>query len=74
MPRLPALTPEKVIKVLKKKGFVLDRLESSHLLPSRNQEESPVSYPGKNYIQKIFRNTDLSRTTERKLMDINLEE
>jgi len=31
MPRLPALTPEKVIKVLKKKGFVLDRLGGHHI-------------------------------------------
>ncbi len=30
MPKLPSLTPEKVIKILKKKGFVLDRVKGSH--------------------------------------------
>ena len=30
MPKLPSLTPEKVIKVLKRKGFVLDRIKGSH--------------------------------------------
>jgi len=28
--KLPALTPEKVIKILKRKGFVLDRVRGSH--------------------------------------------
>lgn len=30
MPKLPSLTSEKVIKVLKRKGFVLDRVKGSH--------------------------------------------
>ena len=30
MPKFPSLTPEKVIKALKKKGFVLDRVKGSH--------------------------------------------
>ena len=30
MPKLPNLTPKKVIKVLEKKGFVLDRVKGSH--------------------------------------------
>ncbi len=30
MPKLPPLTPRKVIKVLEKKGFVLDRIKGSH--------------------------------------------
>ncbi len=30
MPKLPALTPRKVIKVLKRKGFLLDRAKGSH--------------------------------------------
>ncbi len=30
MPKLPTLTPRKVIKILKKKGFVLDRVKGSH--------------------------------------------
>lgn len=30
MPKLPALTPKEVIKILEKKGFVLDRVKGSH--------------------------------------------
>jgi len=30
MPELPSLTPRKIIKVLEKKGFVLDRIKGSH--------------------------------------------
>ena len=30
MPKLPSLTPEKIIKALKRKGFVLDRVKGSH--------------------------------------------
>ncbi len=30
MPKPPSLTPQKIIKVLEKKGFVLDRIKGSH--------------------------------------------
>jgi predicted RNA binding protein YcfA (HicA-like mRNA interferase family) len=30
MPKLPSLTPKKVIQVLEKKGFMLDRSKGSH--------------------------------------------
>jgi predicted RNA binding protein YcfA (HicA-like mRNA interferase family) len=30
MPKLPALTPQKIIKVLEKHGFILDRTKGSH--------------------------------------------
>ncbi len=30
MPKLPTLTPKKVIKILESKGFVLDRVKGSH--------------------------------------------
>jgi predicted RNA binding protein YcfA (HicA-like mRNA interferase family) len=30
MPKLPSLTPQKVIKILEKKGFILDRVKGSH--------------------------------------------
>ncbi|MHA1266989.1 MAG: type II toxin-antitoxin system HicA family toxin [Candidatus Helarchaeota archaeon] len=30
MPKLPTLTPKKVIKTLKEHGFVLDRIKGSH--------------------------------------------
>jgi len=30
MPKLPSLTPKKIIKILENKGFVLDRTKGSH--------------------------------------------
>jgi predicted RNA binding protein YcfA (HicA-like mRNA interferase family) len=30
MPKLPALTPQKLIKILEQHGFVLDRVKGSH--------------------------------------------
>lgn len=30
MPKLPSLTPLKIIKALEKKGFILDRIKGSH--------------------------------------------
>jgi predicted RNA binding protein YcfA (HicA-like mRNA interferase family) len=30
MPKLPILTPREIIKILKKRGFVLDRSKGSH--------------------------------------------
>jgi predicted RNA binding protein YcfA (HicA-like mRNA interferase family) len=37
MPKLPALTPRKVITILKKNGFILDRTKGSHQI-YRNPE------------------------------------
>jgi predicted RNA binding protein YcfA (HicA-like mRNA interferase family) len=30
MPKLPALKPKKVIQILEKKGYILDRIKGSH--------------------------------------------
>ncbi|MEA3475138.1 MAG: type II toxin-antitoxin system HicA family toxin [Candidatus Cloacimonadota bacterium] len=30
MPKLPSITPQKVIAILEKKGFILDRTKGSH--------------------------------------------
>jgi len=30
MPKLPSLTPQKIIRILEKKGFALDRTKGSH--------------------------------------------
>jgi predicted RNA binding protein YcfA (HicA-like mRNA interferase family) len=32
MPKLPVLTPRKVVKILESKGFVLDRTKGSHCI------------------------------------------
>jgi len=30
MPKLPSLNPKKIIKILKEKGFILDRIKGNH--------------------------------------------
>ncbi len=30
MPKIPSLTPDKIIKLLEKKGFILNRVNGSH--------------------------------------------
>ncbi len=37
MPKLPSLTPQKVITILQKKGFILERTKGSHQI-FRNPE------------------------------------
>ena len=32
MPELPSLTPGRIIKILKKHGFILDRVKGSHYI------------------------------------------
>ncbi|MCK8517551.1 type II toxin-antitoxin system HicA family toxin [Methanoculleus sp. 7T] len=45
MPKLPVLTARKVIRVLKKKGFVLDRVEGSHHLLYHPETKRRVTVP-----------------------------
>ncbi len=45
MPKLPALTDQKVIRILKKKGFVLDRVKGSHHLFYHPETKRRVTVP-----------------------------
>lgn len=45
MPKLPALTPSKVIKILEKKGFVLNRIKGSHHLFYHPETKRRVTVP-----------------------------
>ena len=45
MPKLPSLTPQKIIKVLKKKGFVLDRIKGSHHIYYQQETKRRVVVP-----------------------------
>ena len=45
MPKLPSLTPEKIIKLLKKKGFVLDREKGSHKIFYQPEKKIRVVVP-----------------------------
>ncbi|MFO7979722.1 MAG: type II toxin-antitoxin system HicA family toxin [Candidatus Aminicenantes bacterium] len=45
MPKLPVLTPKKVIKILKKHGFVLDHTTGSHKVYYHPQNKRRVTIP-----------------------------
>jgi len=45
MPKLPSLTPEKIIKVLERKGFVLDRVKGSHHIYYHSETKRRVVVP-----------------------------
>jgi len=45
MPKLPALTAQKVIKILEKKGFVLDRVKGSHHIFYQSETKRRVVVP-----------------------------
>ena len=45
MPKLPSLTPQKIIKVLEEKGFVLDRIKGSHHIYYHPEMERRVVVP-----------------------------
>jgi len=45
MPKIPIITAEKLIKVLKKKGFVLDRVKGSHHIFTYSSQKLLVSVP-----------------------------
>ncbi len=45
MPKLPSLTPQKIIKVLEKKGFILDRTKGSHYIYYHPETKRKVIVP-----------------------------
>jgi predicted RNA binding protein YcfA (HicA-like mRNA interferase family) len=45
MPKLPSLTPQKVIQILEKKGFVLDRIKGSHHIYYNQEMKKRVVVP-----------------------------
>ncbi|ATZ61592.2 MAG: type II toxin-antitoxin system HicA family toxin [Methanosarcinales archaeon Met12] len=45
MPKLPSLTPQKVIKVLERRGFVLDRIKGSHHIYYHTETKRRVVVP-----------------------------
>ena len=45
MPKLPLLTPQKIIKILKKNGFALDRIKGSHHIYYHNGTKKRVVVP-----------------------------
>jgi len=45
MSKVPALTPQKVIKILEKRGFVLDRTKGSHRIYFHPETRARVVVP-----------------------------
>ncbi|MBL7159718.1 type II toxin-antitoxin system HicA family toxin [Candidatus Microgenomates bacterium] len=45
MPKIPIITARKLIKVLKKKGFVYDRTRGSHQVYIRLRDRLSISIP-----------------------------
>jgi predicted RNA binding protein YcfA (HicA-like mRNA interferase family) len=45
MPKIPSLTPQKVIRVLEKKGYVLDRVKGSHRIYLNPETKQRVVVP-----------------------------
>ncbi|MCX6678806.1 MAG: type II toxin-antitoxin system HicA family toxin [Methanothrix sp.] len=55
MPRLPPLSPKKVIAVLEKKGFVLKKVTGSHYILAHPETKKRVTVP--------FHSQDIARGT-----------
>jgi len=45
MPKLPVVSPQKLVKVLEMKGFVLDRIRGSHHVYVHPETKVTVSLP-----------------------------
>jgi len=60
MPKFPALTSQQVIKILKKKGFVLDRSKGSHRIYFHPDTRRRVVVP--------FHRKDLPQGTLREIL------
>ncbi len=54
MPRLPTISAQKLIKILKKDGFILDRTVGSHQIFYHPQKNIAVSVP-------VHKSRDLGR-------------
>ena len=65
MPKLPALTPKKVLKLLKKQGFVEDHQTGSHLVLYQPKSKRRVTVPMHNKdlpvgtLRSILRSADI---------------
>ncbi|MCK4367641.1 MAG: type II toxin-antitoxin system HicA family toxin [Thermoplasmata archaeon] len=74
MPRLPSLTPQKIIRVLERKGFVLDRTKGSHRIYYNPETRKRVVVPfhrkdlPKGTLLEILRQAGMSKKELRDLL------
>jgi predicted RNA binding protein YcfA (HicA-like mRNA interferase family) len=73
MPKLPVLSPEKLDRVLEKKGFVLDRIRGSHNAYCHPDLDVTITIPfhkkevGKGLLIEIMKQAKITRE---ELLDI----
>lgn len=74
MPRLPTLTAKKLIKALKKDGYVLNRITGSHHIFTKKSAKRTVAIPvhagkdlGRGLVKSILKQAKL---TEQELLDL----
>ena len=70
MSKLPVLSAKKIIKVLKKKGYTLDRVHGSHHVFIRDSDQKSASVP-------VHQGRDLGRGITRAILSdagISIEE
>lgn len=75
MPNLPIVSARKLIKVLKKKGFELDRIKGSHHVFKRTNDQKSVSVPihpgndlGRGITLAILKDADITPEEFRELL------
>jgi len=74
MPKLPAITPKDVIKVLEKEGFILDRIKGSHHIYYHPETRRRAVIPfhkkdlPKGTLLEILKQAGISRETIQKLL------
>lgn len=74
MPKLPSLTPQKVIKILKREGFVLDKVKGSHHIYYHPETKRRVVVPfhkrdlPKGTLLEILKQAGISREELRELL------
>jgi predicted RNA binding protein YcfA (HicA-like mRNA interferase family) len=67
MPKIPAITPQKIIKLLKKTGFILDRTKGSHQIYYHPEMKKRIVIPlhkkdlPKGTLHEILKQTGLSK-------------
>ncbi|MBU4046948.1 type II toxin-antitoxin system HicA family toxin [bacterium] len=57
MHKLPSLTSQKVIKILERKGFVLDRAKGSHRIYYHSESKRKVVIPYHNHRKDLPKGT-----------------
>ena len=75
MPKLPSLTPKRIIKILQSKGYVLDRIKGSHHIYYHPEAKRRVVVPfykkdlPKGTLLEILKQAEISKEELKKFLD-----